>query len=516
MSLTGNHTKKIAKNTLMLYLRQVLVLIVSLFTVRIVLDVLGVEDYGIYNVVGGIVSFFSFLSGSMASATQRFFSFALGQNDLERLKKTFTVNLTIYISIAFIAFILLDTVGLWFVKNYLKLPNERFETILYIYHFSVFTFVATIVTTPLTSIIIAHEDMHIYAYMSILETSLKLCVVFLLVYVDFDKLQLYSILLLVVSLINFTCYFFICIYKYQECQFNKFYWDKNIFREVLGFTGWTLFGQITTVGRNQAITILVNQFFNPITVAARSIAVNITSQINLFSNNFNTGLYPPLIKAYASGNKQEMFALLFNGSKITFFLMWIFALPFYLEMDTILKLWLKEPPEYSVLFTRLALIESVIMSISLPIATAARAPGKMRGYELALGTIQIGIFIASWIILMMGGNAASVFIVAIVANLLMLVVRLIIVGGLIALPLGSFSMKVLLPILLVSIVSITFSYLIKWMLPIGFLFSFINIFFSIIFSSLSMYFIGLDKEMRKKIKEIFENKILKKYKLNPL
>ncbi|RZK17064.1 MAG: polysaccharide biosynthesis protein, partial [Flavobacterium sp.] len=232
----------------MLYLRQILVLFVSLFTVRIVLDVLGVEDYGVYTVVGGIVSFFSFLSGSMASATQRFFSFALGQKDFERLKRTFTVNLAIYISIAIIALILLDSIGLWFVNHYLKLPPDRFETAIWIYHFSVFTFVATIITTPLTSIIIAHEDMHIYAYMSILETALKLGVVIMLVYVDFEKLKLYSILLLVVSVINFICYLVICSRKYPECQFRKFYWDQTIFREVLGFTGWTLFGQITTVG----------------------------------------------------------------------------------------------------------------------------------------------------------------------------------------------------------------------------------------------------------------------------
>lgn len=510
--ILGNNNKRIAKNTLMLYLRQILVLFVGLFTVRIVLNVLGVEDYGVYTVVGGIVSFFSFLSGTMASATQRFFSFALGQNDFERLNKTFTVNLIIYIAIAVIALILLDTIGLWFVSNHLKLPIDRVETAIWIFHFSVFTFVATIVTTPLTSIIIAHEDMHIYAYMSILETILKLCVVFTLVYVDFDKLKLYSVLLLVVSLINFFCYFIICVRKYQECQFRKFYWDKTIFREVLGFTGWTLFGQISTVGRNQAITILVNQYFNPVTVAARAIAVNITSQINLFSNNFNTGLYPSLIKSYASGNKQEMFKLLFNGSKITFFLMWIIALPFYLEMDTILNLWLKEPPEYSVLFTRLALIESIIMSISLPIATAARAPGKMRGYELTLGMIQIGIFVASWIILKMGGNAASVFTVAIVANLLMLVVRLIIVRGLIALPLRPFFMKVLLPILLVSMVSATFSYLIKSILPIGFLFSCISGFTSVILASLCMYFIGLDEGMRGKSQEMFKRKVLDKMK----
>lgn len=509
MSSTGNQSKKIAKNTLMLYFRQILVLFVSLFTVRIVLDILGVEDYGIYTVVGGIVSFFSFLSASMSSATQRFFSFALGQKDLVKLKTTFSVNLTIYISIAIISVILLETVGLWFVNHHLRLPVERFETARWIYHFSVLTFVATIVTTPLTSIIIAHEDMHIYAYMSIFETTLKLCVVFLLVYIDFDKLKLYSLLLSSVSLLNLVCYVTICIRKYEECQFRRFYWHKSVFREVVGFTGWTLFGQITTVGRNQAITILVNQFFNPAIVAARAISVNISSQINLFSNNFNTGLYPPLIKSYAAGRKDEMFSLLFNGSRITFFLMWVFALPFYLEMDTILKLWLKKTPEFAILFTRLALIESLIMSISLPVATAARAPGKMRSYELSLGTIQIGIFISSWILLKMGGAASTVFIVAIIANLVMLIVRLIIVHKLIDLPIRPFITKVLVPIFFVSIISAFLANLIKWILPSGLLYSFITILSSITFSSLAMYYIGLDKELQQTILGFVKSKFSK-------
>ncbi|MFD0750805.1 lipopolysaccharide biosynthesis protein [Mucilaginibacter calamicampi] len=509
MKETINNRKHIVKNTLMLYFRQVLVLIVSLFTVRIVLNVLGVKDYGIYTVIGGLVSLFTFLSGSMASATQRFFSFAMGQNDLEKIKKTFTVNFIIYISIALLALILMETAGLWFVTNHLKIPPDRFDTAIWVYHFSIFTFVIGIISSPFTSMIIAHEDMHIYAYMSILETIIKLIIVGLLVYLNFEKLKLYSVLLCILSLLNVFGYIFICLHKYQECQFRKFYWDKSIFREVLGFTGWTLFGQMSNVARNEASTILVNQFFNPVVVAARGIAVNINSQIILFSNNFNTGLYPPLIKSYAAGDKQEMFFLLFNGSKITFFLMWIVALPFYLEMDTILKLWLKNLPEYSVLFTRLALIESLILAVSLPLSTAARAPGKMRLYELTLGALQMMIFIVSWIVFKKGGSAYSVFTVAILVNLIMFVARLFLVRRLVGLPVRSFSRKVILPVLLVAIVSGTLSYIIKWVLPTGLLFSAINIFLCIIFACASMYFIGLDETSRIKVTGLFKQRILK-------
>jgi O-antigen/teichoic acid export membrane protein len=506
MNEISENNKRIAKNTIFLYIRQIVILLVSLYTVRVVLNVLGVEDYGIYGVVGGVVSFFSFLSGTMASATQRFFSFALGQKDDSKLKKTFTLNWFIYGVIAIVALLLLETIGLWFVDNKLNVPPNRFEAALLLYHFSVFTFVATIISTPFRAIIIAHEDMKIYAYVSVVEALLKLAIVYLLVHIAIDKLELYGFLLLVVSILIGGIYIGYCVRKYSECQFKKFYWDKILLRELTGFTGWTLFGQITTVFRTQAITILLNQMFNPVVVAAQTIANNITANINMFSSNFNVGLYPPIIKYYASNNKKDMFALLYNGSKITFFLMWVFALPLFLEMDTVLQIWLKNPPPEAVLFTRLALVEALILSVSLPLTTAARAPGRMRMYELSLGSIQIAIFVAAWIVLAMGAAAYSVYIVAIIANLLMFAVRLIIVRGLIGLPLRPFCYKALLPISMIAVVSFLFSYIVHYFLPQGWIFSGVVIIFSVITSSICMYFIGLDTVERNKIKVVVKNK----------
>lgn len=510
--MASENNKRIAKNTMFLYFRQILILFVSLYTVRVVLDVLGVEDYGIYSVVAGIVSFFSFLSATMASATQRFFSFALGKNDEEKLKKTFSVNLLIYVAIAVIALILLETVGLWFIKNHLIIPLSRFDAAIWVYHFSVLMFIATILATPFMAIIIAHEDMQLYAYISIVEVVMKLGVVFLLLFVPFDKLELYGILTFVVSVVITVLYSVICMRKYVECQFRTFYWDKLLLKEIVGFTGWTLFGQLSTVGRNQAVTILLNQFFNPVVVAARAIALNITNNITVFANNFNTGLYPPIIKYYAAGEKDEMFKLIFNGSKITFFLMWVFALPLLLEMDIVLKLWLKNPPEYTVLFTRLALIEVLIISLSLPLATAARAPGKMKTYELSLGTIQIAIFIASWIILKMGAEAYSVFLIAILANIIMFFARLLIVKQLIEMDVKLFILKVVFPIFIIIILSFVPTYCIFLFLPKGILFSIITVILSVIICSLTMYFVGIDKKMRNKIHEIVINKARKFFK----
>lgn len=510
MSQAGN-SKRIAKNTLLLYVRQILILLVSLYTVRVVLNVLGIEDYGIYNVIGGVVSFFSFLSGTMASATQRFFSFALGQNDFEKLKTTFSVNCIIYIAIAIIAFLLLESVGLWYVSTQLHVPAARYEAVLWIFHFSILTFIGTILTTPFMAIIIAHEDMQIYAYVSIVEAIMKLGIVFLLVILPWDKLELYSVLLFSVSAITAVIYISICTRKYKECQFRHFYWNKEMIKDNLGFTGWTLFGQVTSVARNQAVTILLNQTFNPVVVAARAIAMNITNQINLFSNNFNVGLYPPIIKSYAANNKKEMFSLIFKGSKITFFLMWIFALPLFLEMGTILEIWLKNPPIQAVLFTRLALIEVLINSISLPITTAARAPGKMKIYESTLGTIQIVIFFASWIVLIAGYEAYSVFIVAIIANLVMFAVRLLIVSSLIKMPVQDFNRQVTLPVLTIILFSGMLSYVVHIILPEGFIFTCISIITSMIISTIIMYYVGLDRQEREKVNEIIKNRIHKRH-----
>lgn len=505
LSPSGNN-KRIAKNTLMLYFRQILTMLVSLYTVRVILDVLGVEDYGIYSVVGGIVSFFSFLSGTMASATQRFFSFALGQDDEGRLKRTFSVNIIVYIAIAVLAMLLLETLGLWFVNDALQVPAARFDAAKWVFHFSVLTFFVTILRTPFMAIIIAHEDMHLYAYISIIEVTLKLLVVFLLVYLPGDKLEVYGALLFVVSVITSLVYILLCFKKYKECQLRTFYWDKVLFKEIIGFTGWTLFGQLSTVFRSHGVTILLNQYFSPIIVAAKAIATNITSQINVFSNNFNIGLYPPIIKYFASGNKREMFSLIFNGSKLTFFLMWIFALPLFLEMEAVLNYWLKNPPEYAVLFSRLALIEVLINSASLPLATAARAPGKMKVYELTLGILQILIFVFAWIFLKLGAAAHSVFIVAIVVNLVMFIVRLFIVRRLIQLKISHFTTQVMLPILGIVLISAIPSFVIHLLLPEGLLYVILSVILSVIFSTISMYFIGLSKKWRQKIAVIVVSK----------
>lgn len=492
----------IFKNTLMLYFRQILALFVSLYTVRIVLDVLGVEDYGIYQVVGGVVMFFTFLKGTMASATQRFFSYALGEGDDEKLKKTFSVNLILYLLIGLLALVFLEVFIMSFVEQGLNIPKNRYSSALLVYHFTVMSFFFTIISTPFTSLIMAHEHMQIYAYVSIAEAVFKLVIVFLLIYLTGDKLELYGLLLLIVSVIVCLIYVGFGLKKYKECQFTKFYWDRNIFKEIIGFTGWTLFGSFSTAARSQGVIILVNQFYNPVVVASVAIARNITGHIQTFSSNFNLSLYPPIIKSYATKDLKTMFNLIFTGSKITFFLLWIFALPLFLGMDLVLGLWLKEIPVGAVLFTQLALIEVLINSISFPIATAARAPGKMMLYELMLGGIQVAIFLFSWLFFSFGFEAYIIFIIAIVANLIMFFVRLGLVKYLIGLPLKSFFYKVFIPVIIVISISAPSSYMVKMMLPEGLAYSILDLIICFLIVLFSVYFFGLDKETRLKVKSL--------------
>ena len=505
--------KKIFKNTLVLYLRQIIIIFVTLYSMRVVLNELGVEDFGIYSVVTGFVTLLAFLPGSMASATQRFFSFAMGKKDIIKLKQTFSVNLVMYACIALLAYTLFQSIGLWYVEENLKIPESRINAVLELYHYMSLSFIFSIFTAPFIAILIAHEDMHLYALFSVIDAILKLVAAISLAYVSYDLLAYYGLVLLIISIFLACSYIFICIKKYTECQLKKLYWNAEILKEIIGFTSWTLLGQLSTVFRAQAVTVLVNQMFNPATVAARTIALSVAGQVAVFSNNLNTSLYPSIIKSYAANQKEEMMGLIFNGSKLTFFLMWIFALPMLLEMETILTFWLKIPPEGAIFFTQLAIVESLILAISMPLTTAARAPGRMALYEIVLGAIQMLIFFFSLLILKMGYSAEWVFYVAIFANVIMFKVRLLLVKYLTGLPILSYCKIVVFPIFMVLIVSTSLSLSLSNNLPTNYISVVLVVIFSFCISFLAMYFLGLDKYWRKVILRMLLDKIIKPRKL---
>jgi len=503
-----SNSKLIAKNTLLLYFRQILIMLVSLYTVRVVLNALGAEDYGIYNVVAGVVTMFSFISGAMSTASQRYFSFDIGKGDEENLKTTFSLTVTIYLLMSLLVVVLAETVGLLFVLKKLTIPVERIVAARWIYQFSVISFFFTIMTTPFMADIIAHEDMNIYAYVSIIEVALKLVVAFIIKFFSADRLIFYGFLMLVVTVINTTVYRCVCKIKYKECKY-KFIWNKSYAKDMFSFTGWSLFGSASGVLKNQMINILLNQYFNPIVTAAKSVSMQVRNAVSSFSQNFSIALRPQIIKTYAADEYNETLKLTFRGCKFTYYLMWIFTLPLVLEMKGVLNFWLKEPPEFAIIFTRLALIDVLIESISFPLMTLAQATGKIKLYQSVVGGIQLLNFPVCWIILQLGYPAWTVQVIGIIITCIAMISRLFILKKLMTFLIIDFLKVVVFPSLCITIITSAFGLLIFQFSPSNFCFMLINILLDVILVALACYFLGLNKNEKQYVLSIIRSKIHK-------
>ena len=490
-----SNTSRIAKNTLALYFRQILIMLVSLYTVRVVLNTLGAEDYGIYNVVAGVVMMFGFLSGAMATASQRFFSFEMGRKNEAGLPHIFSVTLTIYAFLSAVIVIFAETLGFWFVCNKLVIPLERMTAAKWIYQCAVISFLFTLMTTPYMSAIIAHENMSIYAYVSIAEAALKLAVAFVLKIAVADKLILYGILLLFVAIINTGLYRFYCRRHYKECRF-RLSWDKKLFSGMFSYVGWNLFGSSVGVFKNQIVNILLNQFFGSLVNAARAIASQVSAAVTSFSQNFSTAIRPQIIKTYAAEEKEECLSLTFRGCRMTFFLMYIFTLPLLLEMPFVLDVWLKNPPENAVIFARLVLIDALVDSVSYPIMTLAQATGKIKLYQSAVGGILLMNLPASYVCLKCGLPAYSVLVAAICITFIAFVVRLFIVKVLTGFSIRSFLMSVCLPIFAVAVLSAVVPVAARYFIKGGVMNFICVVFLSVTFASASILFVGMNKSER--------------------
>ena len=501
-----SNSSRIVKNTLALYFRQILIMLVSLYTVRVVLNVLGAEDYGIYNVVAGVVTMFGFLSGAMASASQRYFSFELGKNNQEGLEKIFAITVTIYAILALAIILLAETLGLWFVCKKLVIPAERLTAAKWIYQCAIISFLFTIMTTPYMSSIIAHENMNVYAYVSIVEAVLKLAIVFVLKIGTFDKLILYGLLQVLVAAINTSLYRFYCKRHYRECKF-RFLWEREKIKEMFSYVGWNLFGSAVGVFKNQILNILLNQFFGAVVNAARAIAFQISAAVSSFSQNFSTAIRPQIIKSYAADEKEDCIRLAFRGCRLTFFLMLIFTIPLVLEMPFVLKVWLKNPPENTVLFARLVLLDVLIDSVSYPIMTLAQATGKIKLYQSVVGGILLLNFPVSWIVLSFGVDAWSVFVVGICITTIAFVVRLFIVRHLISFSLRSFCKDVVLRIFAVSLISVPLPLVLEFFIQNEILRFFLVCIASVLMTGGTALFIGMTKNERSALLKKLRGKI---------
>ncbi len=375
---------QIAKNTIMLYLRMLLVMAVSLYTIRVILKNLGVVDYGIYNVVSGVVSMFGFLNSSMAGATQRFMSFELGLNVKTRLNLVFCHSVFIHVILAFIILILAETLGLWFVYNKFIIPDERFGAAIWVYQFALISFLIQILSVPYHAAIIAHEKMTVYAWIGIVDVAIKLGIAYALNATNSDKLIFYSLMMLCSSIFLF---FFYMIYSrscFEECHF-RFICDKSKFREMFFFAGWNMIGNLSFTLRNQGSNILLNMFFGPAVNAARGIAQQVDSAVEQFVTNFQTASNPQIIKSYAKKEFYETEKLVCQCSKYSFFLMVLLGIPVFYQSDYILSIWLAEVPEFTSIFVKLILLSGIIDSLSKVLITYVKATGRVKWYQIVQG-----------------------------------------------------------------------------------------------------------------------------------
>lgn len=494
------NNKRIAKNTILLYIRTIIILLVSLYASRVILDALGVKDYGIYNVVGGVVAMFSLVSGSLSSAISRFITFELGKGKIDKLHVIFCTSINIQIGISFIVFVLGVTIGLWFVNTGMNIPAGRMEAANWVFVCSLLMFCINLIIVPYNACIVAHECMNAFAYISILDAFLKLGICFLIKSSPFDRLVSYAALLVFVPIINYFIYRIYCRRKFSECHY-KFIHDKGQLKSMAGFAGWSFLTNTCYMFNTQGVNILINIFFDVTVNAARGIATQVESAIMQFVNNFTIAINPQITKSYAAGRKEEMFLLVCRGAKFSYFLLLIFALPVMLETEYLLSLWLTEVPEKATVFLRLTIVASMFNMIGNTGLTACQATGNIKRYVIWISSVGCLVFPLTWLAFRLGLPSESTYIVFAIVYILVEVVRLYIMRGLLQFPIKLFVRDVIYKICFVTAVAVVVPYLVNYYMDTSFAGFLIVIFVSVLSSTLSIYSFGLSHNERTLVKQ---------------
>lgn len=450
-------------------------MLVSLYTSRVVLQALGVEDYGIYNVVGGVVAMFSLLSGSLSAAVSRFLTFELGRNDLVRLRKVFSSALCVHALLALFVLVLSETLGLWFLNYQMNIPADRMIAANWVFQFSLFSFLLGLFSVPYNASIISHERMGIFAFVGIGDTLLQLGIVLFIAFggICSDKLIVYASLLVVKGMLFQLFYFYYCRKSFKECRF-RLSLDKPLLKEMTGFAGWNFIGASSAILRDQGGNILLNLFYGPALNAARGVANQVSNAIGSFVGNFMIALNPQITKSYAAAEYGYTFSLIFRGARFSYYLLLWLALPVLLNTQYILSIWLNVVPEHTILFVQLVLVFSMCETISNPLITVMLATGKIRNYQIVVGGLQMMNFPLSYIFLKMGFLPEIIVMVAISLSLICLGARLILLRDMIQLPVARFLRHVCGNIIVVTILSLTVPLYARWELPnnlFGFIFS---------------------------------------------
>lgn len=489
------NNKRIAKNTLLLYVRTMFTMAISLYTSRVILDTLGVEDYGIYNVVGGFVAMFSVISGSLSNSISRYITYELGHGDWQKLKIIFSTSINIQLFLSLIILLLGETVGIWFLNEKMNIPTERLFAANWVLHLSILSFVVNLISVPYNAVIVAHEKMSAFAYVSIIEVTLKLIIVYLLYISLWDKLIVYSILLVLVSVIIRIVYGIYCNKHFTETHYVKVH-DKELVKEMTSFAWWGFFGNAAWMLNTQGVNILINLFFGVSVNAARGIAVQVESALIKFINDFTTAINPQITKSYALGDSARMVMLVNKGSKFSFFLNLLISLPVLFEAEYILSLWLVEVPEHTVAFIRLVIIATMIQKFGDTGVTACMATGTIRKYAIWITTVGCLVFPLTWIAYEFGASAESAYIVFALVYILVNLTRLWLMVGLLGFPVWIYIKEVYGRSIIVVSLSCIFPFLIYNYIPLSFSRLLISCVVCIISTITSIYFAGLTRGER--------------------
>lgn len=491
----ASNNNRIAKNTLLLYGRMILMMAIALYTSRVILNTLGVVDYGIYNVVGGVVTMFTFLYGSLVTSTQRYLNYELGKGDTEKLKKVFTASNYLLGIVAIVLVLLSETVGLWFFYNKMIIPDNRMTAAIWVYQLSILTMIVQVMSASYNSVIIAHEKMNVFAVISILEVVLKLAIVYLLLVWNVDKLILYAILVAAVQLLIRFIYTRYCKTHFEEAKLVKGV-EISLMVEMGKFAGWNMWGGLAFTLFGTGLNLLLNMFFGPIVNAARAVAVQVEGAIARFSDNFLVAVNPQITKLYAQNNLQEMNNLVFRASKFSCYLLLLLSLPVVMETETIFTVWLKTVPDYTISFVRILIAIMIIDAMAKPLMVAAIATGNVKKYQTVIGGILIAIVPIAYVVLKLGGDPTSVYVVHLSIAIVAFFARLYIIRPLIRLSISRYMTTVMLPCSLVAGMSVCVSFFLKIFLPSSLFFSFFICVLSVLLVGLFAYLFGLSRNER--------------------
>lgn len=502
----SSNTKRIAKNTLMLYIRMFFMMLLGLFTSRIVLEALGENDFGIYNVVGGVVAMFTVISGTLTTAVTRFITFEMGKGRSAQLGKVYSTAVNIQILLAVLVVILAEPIGLWFIDNKMTIDPVRIPAARMVMHFSLLSFVINLMSVPQMASITAHEQMSAYAYIGILDGTLRFVVALLISHAASDRLVFYAAMMAAVVLIIRICYGVYCRIHFPECRYRPVF-DKPLIKEMFSFAGWNFIGVSSGVLRDQGGNILVNIFSGPSVNAARGVAVQLNGAIQSFVTNFMTAVNPQITKSYASGDHEYMFSLMRKASRMSFYLLFILALPVLFNTEYVMGLWLKEVPAHSVLFVQLFLVFTLSECISQPLITAMFATGDIRNYQIIVGGLQLLNLPVSYVLLKLGAMPEVTVLVAIVISQVCLAARLFMLEKMIGLSVRDFIIRVYLNVVAVASAALILPLATSLFAPADFCGFVIKASAALLSAGLSILYVGCSKRERKDLSGYIRNKL---------